>query len=260
MLGHWTSLPFNPDEYFGFIYLITCLPTGKIYVGKKNFKTKNGKDSGWKNYTSSSKDLNSDIEKLGKDQFLFEIIGLYGNKELLANAEIKEQESRNVLHEKLDSGERKYYNRNIHGIKFDTTGMSFEFKKSHREKISNQQRGERNSFFGKHHTEEHKRKHANCISELQQNGGFLLGKTQPEYANNSRAEKLKGKIPANKGKPAHNRGKISPMKGLKRTREVMCNGNRFESVVNAAKFFNLSENSVRHRLKSPQFQSWYYLV
>jgi hypothetical protein len=68
MLGQWTSTQFDPKRYFGFTYLITCIPTGKMYVGKKNFRNKNGKESNWKNYTSSSKELNSDIEKLGKDQ------------------------------------------------------------------------------------------------------------------------------------------------------------------------------------------------
>ena len=259
MLGHWSFPPFNPDEYFGFVYLITCIPTGKMYVGKKNFRTKNGKDSNWKNYTSSSKDLNYDIEKLGKDQFLFEIISLYENKESLSEAEIKEQEARNVLYEKFESGERKYYNRNIHGIKFDTTGITFEFTLSHREKISNRQKGAGNSFFGKQHTGDHKRKRSKWLSEAQKDGGFLLGKSQPEYANNSRAEKLKGRVPANKGKPAHNRGQISPMKGRSRTKLVMCEGNKFESVVKAAKFFNLSEQSIRHRLKAPQFPGWYYI-
>lgn len=260
MIGHWISTPFNPDEYFGFLYIITCIPTGKMYIGKKNFRSKNGKNNNWQNYTSSSKALNVDIAQLGKDQFLFEIIGLYTNKDLLAYAEIQEQEFRNVLYDKLESGERKYYNRNIHGIKFNTTGMSFTFERSHRDKLSKKQEGAGNSFYGKHHTELHKSNQSDAISKLQQNGGFGLGKTQPDDANKSRSEKLKGKIPTNKGKPAHNRGKVSPSKGRKRGKSVMCDGNRFDSVTGAAKFFNLSENSVRHRLKARQFSSWFYLI
>ena len=260
MLGHWSSPPFNPDEYFGFVYLITCIPTGKMYVGKKNFRNKNGKESNWKNYTSSSKELNFDIKKLGKNQFLFEIIGVYKNKESLSVGEIREQENRNVLHEKFESGERKYYNRNIHGVNFDTTGMTLEFTQSHREKIRKRQTGEGNSFFGKKHTEEHLRNHSKKLSEMQKHGGFLLGKDQPKYANRARSEKLKGRVPANKGKPAHNKGQTSPTKGRSRTRKVTCNGNQFNSVVGAAKFFNLSENSVRHRLRSPQFPTWNYIT
>lgn len=261
MLGHWIyHKNFNPESYFGFVYLITCIPTGKMYVGKKNFRNKNGKDSNWKTYTSSSKDLNFDIEKLGKDQFLFEIVGIYENKESLSEAEINEQEDRNVLYEKFESGERKYYNRNIHGVKFDTTGMNFNFGDERKRKLSESQIGDKNSFFGKHHTDEHKRKRTEWLAEVQKSGGFLLGKSQPEYANNARSEKLKGKIPANKGKPAHNRGQISPMKGRPRTRKVICDGAHFDSVVSAAKFFNLSENSVRHRLKSPQFPAWNYTL
>lgn len=259
MLGHWTFPPFDPEKYFGFTYVITCLPTGKMYVGKKNFKTKNGNDSNWKTYTSSSKDLNTDIAALGKEHFLFEIIGLYQSKELLACAEVDEQVSRNVLNERFESGERKYYNRNIHGVHFDTSGMSVVFSESRRKKISNNQRGSGNSFFGKHHTAEHKRKRSAWLSEVQAAGGFMLGKTQPTHANDARAEKLKGREPANKGKPGHSKGKVSPMKGLKCTKAVMCDNNRFESIVSAARFFNLSENSVRHRLKAPQFPTWYYI-
>lgn len=36
MHGHWTNLPddFNPDDWFGFIYLITHNETGRKYIGK----------------------------------------------------------------------------------------------------------------------------------------------------------------------------------------------------------------------------------
>ena len=37
MNGHWTNLPddFDPDEWFGFVYLITHKESGIKYIGKK---------------------------------------------------------------------------------------------------------------------------------------------------------------------------------------------------------------------------------
>lgn len=260
MLGHWTySSNFNPDEYFGFVYLITCKSNGKMYIGKKNFRTKNNKESNWKTYTSSSNPLNKDIKILGLKDFTFEIIKLCQTSEELSEIEIFEQVSRNVLYERFETGEKKYYNQNIHGDRFNTTGLTFNFSDTHKEKLSKSQTGINNSFFGKHHSEDHKAARSKWLQEIQKEGGFLLGKSQPVEANTSRSEKLRGRVPANKGKPAHNRGKTSPLKGKSRTRKVICNGHQFNSVVEAAKFFNLSENSVRNRLKGTQFISWYYL-
>lgn len=89
-----------PDGYEGFIYLITNLTDGKMYVGKKQFlfsrtkiKTvllKNGTkkkkkvrdkiDSDWMDYYGSSDWLKEDIEKLGKDKFRREILYLCKTK------------------------------------------------------------------------------------------------------------------------------------------------------------------------------------
>ena len=83
-----------PDDTVGFVYIITCLPTGRRYVGKKlgkftktKIKTvtlKNGTkkkkkirekvDSDWRNYYGSSDALLSDVATLGVDQFKREII------------------------------------------------------------------------------------------------------------------------------------------------------------------------------------------
>ena len=71
---HWTfkddktRVP-QPDEYFGFVYVITNKLTTKQYIGCKQYwqmrKRKKHKPSNWRVYTSSSKDLNEDIDKLG---------------------------------------------------------------------------------------------------------------------------------------------------------------------------------------------------
>jgi len=112
-LGHWIlneDVCIN-DNSFGFIYYIENLLTGKYYIGKKQCnrrvkkkplkgKTRNrisSKESDWKSYTSSSKELNEDIIKFGKESFMFKIIKVCGSKWELAYEEIKEQIKRDVL-------------------------------------------------------------------------------------------------------------------------------------------------------------------
>jgi hypothetical protein len=112
-LGHWQlaeGLQFKQDA-FGFIYEICCLPLNKKYIGKKQCvskikrkplkgKTRNRieqKQSDWKTYTGSSKDLNEDIEKYGKDSFTFTILDWGGSKWELGYKEIKQQIEQDVI-------------------------------------------------------------------------------------------------------------------------------------------------------------------
>lgn len=121
--GHWaTETEFNPDDFFGFIYEIEEIATGKLYIGKKFFrhkrkKTKSDKsrfkDSGWREYTSSCEPLQKAIEEKGKDQFKFRILSLCSGKSQLTYEEYEAQITRDVLRAKLPDGTPKYYNRNI---------------------------------------------------------------------------------------------------------------------------------------------------
>jgi hypothetical protein len=111
--GHWLI---NENVYifenmFGFIYEIINKVNGKKYIGKKQCvrkikrkplkgKTRNRidqKESDWKTYTSSSKELNEDIQKYGKENFEFRILKVCGSKWELGYEEIKEQIARDVL-------------------------------------------------------------------------------------------------------------------------------------------------------------------
>ena len=78
-------------DAFGYVYRITNLLTGRIYVGKKFFtragrKTVKGKKkkirtiSDWENYYSSSETLNEDVEKHGKEHFHREILRLCASR------------------------------------------------------------------------------------------------------------------------------------------------------------------------------------
>lgn len=112
-LGHWqTQLLLENDVIpFGFVYKITCIPLKKMYIGKKQcissikLKPLKGKkqkrhitkDSNWREYTSSSRELNEDIIKYGKDQFSFEIIKWCESKFDLSYSEIKIQIENEVL-------------------------------------------------------------------------------------------------------------------------------------------------------------------
>jgi hypothetical protein len=112
-LGHWilTEGTVINDETFGFIYEITNTVTNKKYIGKKQCQSRikrkplkgkkrnriDFKESDWKSYTSSSKELNEEIEKYGKDKFIFKILRTCDSKWALAYYEIKEQIDKNVL-------------------------------------------------------------------------------------------------------------------------------------------------------------------
>ena len=99
------------ENMFGFIYEITNKVNGKKYIGKKQCvrkikrkplkgKTRNRidhKESDWKTYTSSSNELNEDIQKYGKENFEFRILKVCGSKWELGYEEIKEQIARDVL-------------------------------------------------------------------------------------------------------------------------------------------------------------------
>jgi len=111
--GHWliNENVYLHENMFGFIYEITNKVNGKKYIGKKQCirkikrkplkgKTRNRidhRESDWKTYTSSSKELNDDIEKQGIENFEFRILKICGSKWELGYEEIKEQIARDVL-------------------------------------------------------------------------------------------------------------------------------------------------------------------
>ena len=122
---------FNVEDYFGFVYLVTNLESGKKYIGKKFFhhtkklpplkgmkrKRTVVKESDWKTYYGSSNILKEELKQHGKDKFKREIIKLCTNKKELTYWETKLQFAYGVL-EKPD----EYYNDNILG-KFFTRDL-----------------------------------------------------------------------------------------------------------------------------------------
>ena len=111
-LGHWEGvLEENADLPYGFIYKITNLTNDKKYIGKKQcqsirkrppLKGKKNKrhekiETDWKTYTSSSSELNKDLEQLGKDNFKFEILRWCDSKWELSYYEARLQFKEEVL-------------------------------------------------------------------------------------------------------------------------------------------------------------------
>ena len=100
-----------PDEYEGFVYLITNLTDGRMYIGKKlaKFKTtkpplkgkknkrRGYKESDWKTYWGSSDRLQADVAALGEDKFTREILYYCRSRAEMSYIEAREQFDRRVL-------------------------------------------------------------------------------------------------------------------------------------------------------------------
>jgi hypothetical protein len=106
-----------PEECIGFVYVITNIATGRMYIGKKLakfskttykiVKLKNGNkkkkkirskiDSDWREYYGSNDQLNKDVEQLGRENFKREILYYCTSKAECSYIEAREQFSRRVL-------------------------------------------------------------------------------------------------------------------------------------------------------------------
>ncbi|MGU3456606.1 NUMOD3 domain-containing DNA-binding protein [Brevundimonas sp. M1A4_2e] len=122
--------------YAGFVYLITHLATGRMYVGRKYLKAKRGKktvESDWRRYWSSSKELKAEFKANGHDGWERRIICFCLTKAATNYAEVEEQFARDVLKATLPDGSRAYFNRNIMARWFASPE---NFSDQHRENIS----------------------------------------------------------------------------------------------------------------------------
>ena len=100
-----------PDEYEGFVYLITNKTTDQKYIGKKlaKFKTtkpplkgkknkrRGFKESDWREYWGSSDRLNEDVKNLGEENFSREILYFCKSRAEMSYIEAREQFDRRVL-------------------------------------------------------------------------------------------------------------------------------------------------------------------
>ncbi len=100
-----------PEEYEGFVYIITNLTNNKKYIGKKlaRFKTtkpplkgkknkrRGTKESNWRDYWGSSDKLLEDIALLGNQNFTREILYFCKGRGEMSYLEAREQFERRVL-------------------------------------------------------------------------------------------------------------------------------------------------------------------
>lgn len=108
----------NPSDYYGFVYLITRLDTGRMYVGRKYLTMSGGKGkprktSNWRDYWGSCKGLLEDIQTHGEENFKREILHWCKTRGETNYKEIEEQIKRDVLKALAPDGSRLYYNGNI---------------------------------------------------------------------------------------------------------------------------------------------------
>ena len=114
------------DDYYGFVYLITNMTNGRLYIGKKTMwfsrmvvqkgksrRKKIVKESDWRTYYGSSDELKEDVARLGTDKFKREILHFHKTKGALSYAEAMEQIQRDVLNDKDLFGQYTYYNKMI---------------------------------------------------------------------------------------------------------------------------------------------------
>lgn len=119
--GHWIFCEeLDSNNAFGFIYIIKEKSTNMMYIGKKLFrgtgKTNNGKQSNWKTYTSSSKDLNAIINEKGKDAFDFYVLEQYYTRGGLSWAETWSQ-----CYVEVPTNNHIWYNRFIDKVQWRST-------------------------------------------------------------------------------------------------------------------------------------------
>ena len=167
------------------VYKIVNKINGKIYVGsaidlKARKRTHFNKLKLNKHPNSH---LQSSYNKYKKDNFVFEIIKYVEDKDKLIETEQYWIDKLNVCDKNIGYNKRPKAESNL-GIK-----MSDETKK----KLSELNKGENNSFYGKCHTEETKKKMSLNHPDVSGENGYFYGKKHTEEAKRKNSEAHKGK-------------------------------------------------------------------
>lgn len=152
---------------YGFIYITTNLVNGKRYIGRKTFDDKRR----WVGYIGSGSCFQKAIKKFGKVNFHRDIVDIAYSNEELNDKEVSYINFFNAV-ESSD-----FYNIEIGGQKYPLSEHTKKLIKENHADMS----GNKHPMYGKHHTEESKKK----ISEVQKgrtapNKGKLMSEEQKQ--------------------------------------------------------------------------------
>lgn len=145
---------------YGFIYITTNMCDGKKYLGQKKF------DDKWENYLGSGKVFKKAIKKYGKDNFIRNIVDIAYSAEELNQKEYQYSILLNVVES------NDFYNLVYGGGA--TPGYKFSEEQKHR--ISEAMCGEKHHNYGKHLSNETKRKISEKAMER-----FEIKENHPRY-------------------------------------------------------------------------------
>jgi hypothetical protein len=190
------------DKVKPYTYLIKHKDSGRVYYGSRcqNFTKFNRTpaEDFWNYYTTSSENINSIIDKEGKEAFEYEIRRTFDTIEEMANWETRVLTRSRVL-ERQD----KWFNGNVAGKKILTESGAKRISEAHKDKPKTKEHKEKlsQSNFGK----------TKGIRSQQYREKMSLaksGKNNPRYGvvvEQSTREKIgaknKGKVPINKNVP-----------------------------------------------------------
>jgi hypothetical protein len=142
--GHWGGEKADPYHYFGFIYLIEDLTSGRKYIGKKQywkaidsrkgcksktritdkqspaFKCRCWSEMDWRDYKGSSPNLKKWMKEYPDNEYKYTILRQCRSRGQLHYEELKELWGRDVMAKRhpKDPTMYEYFNRSIGAIKF----------------------------------------------------------------------------------------------------------------------------------------------
>lgn len=211
---------------YGYIYKTTCLITNKIYVGQHKASTFE------LSYIGSGKLLKQAISKYGKANFIVELLSWCNTIDELNEKEIyyiKYFNSTNkAIGYNIEAGGKSCVMQDSTKEKLRVAHLGKKASKETKLKLSYSHSGSKNSFYGKHHSEETKKK----IGAKSRGRQTFLNKHHKESSIEKMRKAKLGNVPTNSIK-------------------VQCvnDGIIYLSIAKAAKAYNISCNSVSTSIK-----------
>ncbi len=237
------------EKQYGFVYMTINKIDGKKYIGKCVYTRQND----WQKYLGSGVYLKRAIQKHGKQSFERIILEEAENEESLRLLE----EKYISLHDAVNSPD--YYNLKMTSIGGDTFNCSSDIERTRKLKADNMS-GAKNHQYGKKKTK-------TMIQAVKMKNSSAIEVDNVRYSSLSEASSLLNlKVTTiswrldSSNFPTYKR--LSEKKNVQRQatnkkKAFIAEGQRFESIANAAKHFNVSKYCISNRIKSKNFPSWY---